>query len=68
MVNLNLCDKKKQGYTDHCPQIIYNKHKKENILNLTVPSAVEQLAHRGWHQVNRQEEFLAGEGRRGGRW
>ena len=31
-------------------------------------SPVQQLAHRGWHQVNRQEELLTGVGRGGGRW
>ena len=30
--------------------------------------AVQQLAYRGWHSVNRQEELLTGGGRGGGRW
>ena len=29
---------------------------------------IQQLAYRGWHQVNRQEELLTGRGRRSGRW
>ena len=45
----------------------------ENIFNLTVEylekhcSPVQQLAHRGWHRVNRQEELLTGGGSGGGR-
>ena len=41
---------------------------KINIFNLTVQylekynSTVQQLAYRGWHQVNRQEELLTGGG------
>ena len=41
---------------------------KESILNLTVQylkkhsSAVQQLAHRGWHQVDREEELPMEEG------
>ena len=31
-------------------------------------STVQQLAYRGWHQVNRQEVLLTGVGRGGGRW
>ena len=31
-------------------------------------SRVQQLAHRGWHQVNRQEELLTVGGQGGGRW
>ena len=59
-------------------QIIHKKQtstkNKENILNLTVQnlekysSTVQQLAYRGWHRVNRQEELLTGGGRGGGRW
>ena len=47
---------------------------KGNIFILTVQylekysSAVQQLASRGWHRVNRQEELLTGGGRGGGRW
>ena len=47
---------------------------KENISNLTVEylekysSTVQQLAYRGWYQVNRQEELLTGGERGGGRW
>ena len=53
-------------------QLIHTKKKhknKENILNLTVQSlekyssALQQLASRGWHRVNRQEELLTGGGR-----
>ena len=29
---------------------------------------IQQLASRGWHQVNRQEELLAGGRREDGRW
>ena len=45
---------------------------KINIFNLTVQylekynSTVQQLACRGWHQVNRQEELLTGGGSGGG--
>ena len=59
-------------------QVIHKKQtntkNKENILNLTVQylekysSIVQQLAYRGWHRVNRQEELLTGGGRGGGRW
>ena len=44
------------------------------MFNLTVQylekdsSTAQQLAHRGWHRVNRQEELLTGGGRGGGRW
>ena len=31
-------------------------------------STVQQLAYRGWHWVNRQEELLTGGGRGGGKW
>ena len=31
-------------------------------------SRVQQLAHSGWHRVNRQEDLLTGGGREGGRW
>ena len=34
---------------------------------LLYSSIVQQLAYRGWHQVNRQEGVLT-EGGRGGRW
>ena len=59
-------------------QIIHKKQtnakNKENILNLTAQylekysSTVQQLAYKGWHQVNRQEELLTGGGRGGWRW
>ena len=58
-------------------QIIHKKKtsNKGNVLNLTVQdlekcsSAVQQLAPRCWHRVNRQEEeLLTGGGREGGRW
>ena len=59
-------------------QIIHKKQintkNKENIFNLTVQylekysSTVQQLAYRGWHRVNRQEELMTGGGRGGGRW
>ena len=45
-----------------------NKHKKWNIFNLTVQylevyrGAVQPLAYRSWHRVNRQEESLTGGG------
>ena len=47
---------------------------KESILNLTVQylkkhsSAVQQLAHRGWHQVDQARGVTDGGGRGGGRW
>ena len=58
-------------------QIIHKNEqakKQENIFHLTVKypekfsSTVQQLAYRGWHRVNRQEELLTGGGRGGGRW
>jgi len=51
-----------------------NTKNKDNIFDLKVYylenycSTAQQLAYRGWHRVNRQEELLAGGGRRGGRW
>ena len=47
---------------------------KENIFKLIVQclekysSTVQQLAYRGWHQVNKQEALLMRGGRGGGRW
>ena len=54
---------------NHCA----TREAQENIFNLTVQSlekyssTVQQLAYRGWHRVNRQEELLTGGGRGGGR-
>ena len=47
---------------------------KGDIFNLTVEyfekysSTVQQLAHRGWHRVTRQEELPTAEGTGGGKW
>ena len=47
---------------------------KEDIFNLTVEyfekysSTVQQLAHRGWHRVTRQEELPTAEGTGGEKW
>ena len=50
-------------------QIIHKKTKvKQTLLILQYTSTVQQLACRGWHRVNRQEEVLAGGGSRSGRW
>ena len=53
-------------------QIIHKKKKKKTFLilqyNVKYNSTAQQLTHRGWHQVNRQEELLMGGGRGGGRW
>ena len=37
-------------------------------LTSTVPSTVQELAYRGWHRVNKQEELQTGGGTGGGRW
>ena len=48
-------------------------HKKKNIFDLTVKhlekysGTVQQLAYRGWHQMNSQEELLTEGGRGVGR-
>ena len=42
-----------------------NTENKDDIFNLIVQ---QQLASRGWHRVNRQEELPTGGGRGGGRW
>ena len=51
-------------------QIIHKKKKTFLILQYNVKNNIttQQLTHRGWHQVNRQEELLMGGGRGGGRW
>jgi len=57
-------------------EIIHKEQTKNkgDIFHLTVEycekysSTVQQLAHRGWHRVTRQEELLSAGGRGGGEW